>query len=307
MSGAGASLLVGVITFNPGAEAADRVTRQLSSLSGVGPGVVVDNSTDPDARTLVRDAARARGLPVLGDGVNRGTAGGLNILLALARRQGVDWVLYFDQDSRPSAAYAHVAGQLAGVPTDVAVVGSHYEVDQDVTPGAGLEEVRYLIASGSCYRSEALRQVDGFDEAFFLDLVDHEICLRLRRRGWRLMRAGDLVLTHSIGEGADARIGRVTVRRHPGWRRRLMWRNGWWWLWREGPRGLGEPARSLGIRAAETLVSAGRLRSWGYLTAAVGGTVDAVTLSGRRRGLRASDAEAVVEATYPHPRGSAVR
>ncbi len=117
------------------------------------------------------------------------------------------------------------------------MVGSRYDVHEDLAPPPGLEEVRFLISSGCFFRSTALREVDGFDETFFLDLVDQEICLRLRRRGWRLMRAGDLVLTHTIGEGTGGRVGRIAVRRHPAWRRRLMWRNGWWWLWREGPRG----------------------------------------------------------------------
>jgi hypothetical protein len=86
-----------------------------------------------------------------------------------------------------------------------------------------------------------------------------------------------------------------------------MWRNTWWWLWREGPRGLPEPARTLGIRVVETFAGVGRLRTWGYLTTAVSGTFDAVTGSGRRRGLSASDAETVVAAAYPSSGETAAR
>jgi len=293
----GPGLLVAAITHAPDEQAADGVARQLAGIRGLH--LVVDNSTTPVARERVHRACALHGVAVLGDGVNRGTAGGLNRLLAVARREGLEWILYFDQDSSTSTSYDGFTERLGSLPTDVALVGSTYDDERDV-PATDLREVRYLISSGTFMRVAALTDVDGFDESLFMDLVDHEICLRLRRRGWRLMRARDLVMRHRIGAGPVARFGPLTLRRHPFWRRRLMWRNTWWWLTREGVRGMGEPARSGGVRAVETLAGAVRFRSPGFLAAAVAGTFDALVQPGRRRGLGASDAGAAASSAFGH-------
>lgn len=289
-------LLVGAVTYAPDEQTADQVAHQLSRIHG--RHLVVDNTTEPNGRERVRRACRTHGVAVLGDGVNRGTGGGLNRLLAAARREGLEWVLYFDQDSRTVTSYDRFADGLGDVPADVALIGSTYDEDGSVSSTSVLQDTRYLISSGCFLRVDALTQVDGVDEALFLDLVDHEICLRLRRRGWRLVKAGDLVITHRIGEGPPTRLGRLTLRRHPFWRRRLMWRNSWWWLTREGIPGAREPARAMGVRAVETVAGAVRFRSPGFLAAAVLGTIDALVQPGGRRGLGVSDASAAVATVF---------
>lgn len=46
------------------------------------------------------------------------------------------------------------------------------------------------------FRSEAYRQIDGFDERFFMYGEDFDICARLRLAGWKLQIAEDLQARH---------------------------------------------------------------------------------------------------------------
>jgi hypothetical protein len=45
-------------------------------------------------------------------------------------------------------------------------------------------------------RADAFRAVGGFDEAFAVGFGDTDLCLRLRRDGWRVLYDGSAVLVH---------------------------------------------------------------------------------------------------------------
>lgn len=61
------------------------------------------------------------------------------------------------------------------------------------------------------FRSEAYRQVGGFDERFFMYGEDFDICARTRLAGWKLQVAEDLMALH------DARRASRTSLRHLYW------------------------------------------------------------------------------------------
>jgi N-acetylglucosaminyl-diphospho-decaprenol L-rhamnosyltransferase len=56
--------------------------------------------------------------------------------------------------------------------------------------------------SGACLllRREALAQVQGLDEAFFMYFEDVDLCLRIRQQDWRICYVPDLEVTHLGGQ-----------------------------------------------------------------------------------------------------------
>jgi GT2 family glycosyltransferase len=61
------------------------------------------------------------------------------------------------------------------------------------------------------FRSDAYRQVEGFDERFFMYGEDFDICARLRLAGWKLQIAEQLQARH------DARRASHRSKRHLYW------------------------------------------------------------------------------------------
>jgi N-acetylglucosaminyl-diphospho-decaprenol L-rhamnosyltransferase len=59
--------------------------------------------------------------------------------------------------------------------------------------------------SGSCFlaRRRALESVGGFDEGFFLFEEDADLCLRLRRAGWRVLFTPEAEVRHALGRSMD--------------------------------------------------------------------------------------------------------
>lgn len=220
--------LDGLIFYNPDPAMAERACAQLRSLEGTAV-VVVDNSTTLAARRLVDEVTTRWSLTVvrLPKG-NVGTAGGLNELIRRAAALNLPWLHYLDQDSVLETGYRQLLEESESC-TDTAWIGATY-----TEPGTGFSSgrgdrirycpTRYVISSGSLLSVSACIEADFFSEVMFLDLVDTEMCLRLRRSGHHLAVDHERRMQHSIGAAAR-RVGPLGITDHPLWRRRLMWRN----------------------------------------------------------------------------------
>lgn len=73
-------------------------------------------------------------------------------------------------------------------------------------------EAPLLITSGALCRVSALNDVRGFTEDLFIDHVDHDICLRLRARGWRIVIDPAAVMRHSIGRMRTHQVAGLGIR-----------------------------------------------------------------------------------------------
>lgn len=281
------SWLACAIVYEPTTEQIETVCSQLV---GLGDQVLVhDNSVTVEAREHVHAVCAAYGIEQISAGENIGTAGGLNNLLEHAARSGVTWLVYFDQDSILAEGYGKYLYGLDYCAADVAMVGSRYvHPGQEAAPASSSEamltETQFLIASGTAMRTSALLDVDGFDRRMFLDVVDHEICMRLRRFGWRLMVDDARVMTHEIGEHSAIVLRRVRISRHPLWRRYQMWRNSMILLRRYLRSYPAECLAHLIVRVVETFGGAMHYREPRYLTSAVRGAGAGLFGSSRRQG-----------------------
>lgn len=199
-----------------------------SALAACDSVIVVDNTPDlagaPDADPL-RSYADER-VTVLGGGRNLGLAAGLNRGIA-ALPETAEALLLLDQDSViPDGLIEGLAknldnptiGVVGPSPVDAAtgrlyetLPGRHEQVDnRDV-----------VITSGMLLRRDCLKKVPGFREDFFVDYVDVDFCLKLRRAGVRIVRDLSQQMPHSIGDirvhrflGREVKVGHQAAWRH---------------------------------------------------------------------------------------------
>lgn len=193
--------------------------------------LVVDNT--PTESTSLTDGLTNARVRVLRPGRNAGLAGALNAAVhALA--PDAEAVLVLDQDSvLPAGLVTSLAARLAdesiGViaPTPVdAVDGSTY--DRFAASAGGLLDRDAVITSGMLVRRSVLDAAGDFRDEFFVDWVDNDFCLRLRRQGVRIVQDTATLLPHSIGDRREHRIGGITIRvlRYSPWRHYWITRNG---------------------------------------------------------------------------------
>ncbi|SEP64209.1 rhamnosyltransferase [Lentzea xinjiangensis] len=193
--------------------------------------VVVDNT--PTAESSSTEGLSDPRVRVLRSGRNGGLAGALNDAVR-ALRPETEAVLVLDQDSAlpegvVAALAAHLADPSIGVvaPTPVdAADGSTYE--RFSPRGTGLVDQDTVITSGMLVRRTVLEAAGPFRDEFFVDWVDNDFCLRLRRDGVRIVQDLATRLPHSIGDRREHRIAGLTVKvlRYSPWRHYWITRNG---------------------------------------------------------------------------------
>lgn len=164
-------------------------------------------------------------------GTNSGIAHAQNVGIEHARRQGAQAIVFFDQDSMPTRDFlsALLAPLRPGVP---GVVGPRCRDEKSgselpatrlnrlglprpvyAASAAGPVPVDIIIASGSAATVETFDLAGTMDEAFFIDFVDTEWCLRCRSRGVAIIVVPDAVMEHTVGS-RSVRVGPLTVLVH---------------------------------------------------------------------------------------------
>lgn len=223
-----------LVTYRPEPETRETVEALLAQFGTV---IVVDNGSGPTAEAVLHQLARLPRTELIALPENRGIATALNLGTGRARERSADWVGWFDQDSRPPARYleallrAHATcpwqdrvGLLAPTHLDITHIPSG-------EPSAGrpssCRPVWTAMSSGCLLPAHIFDAVGYLDESLFIDYVDFEFCLRLRRAGYLVCRVNGVYLPHRLGVPRQVGYGpfRLTVRSHPPWRYYYRTRN----------------------------------------------------------------------------------
>jgi GT2 family glycosyltransferase len=196
--------------------------------------IVVDNASDDGSAEAVR--ARHPAMQVIQNGANVGFAAACNRGLREARGE---YCLLLNSDAEVCAGAVESLVGLLDERTDVGIVGPRtLEPDgspqvsfgPDLTPLSewrqrrrvralrerrpeAVREVEALCArehepvwvSGACLlaRRSALEAVGGLDERFFLYEEDVDLCLRVRKAGWRVVYTPRAVVMHHLGRSME--------------------------------------------------------------------------------------------------------
>lgn len=225
-----------MVTYNPDSPLEQNIRAVLPQVDKL---IIVDNGSELPIRTHIETIASSCAVQVIWNKENLGLATALNIGIQSAL--GSDdfaWVATFDQDSRVSAGFreAMIQAYLACPYRDrVGIVGPHHvELTENSTAGLShrekhdsFREITAVMQSGTFLSTKALRSCGLFDGSFFIDYVDFELCLRIRKNGLRIIEAPNAIIAHRLGNPSRHNLfGRTfTVCNHSALRRYYAARN----------------------------------------------------------------------------------
>ncbi|OPL12213.1 MAG: hypothetical protein AVO38_04100 [delta proteobacterium ML8_D] len=185
--------------------------------------LVIDN--DSSDETVNRLQSYRNGLlSVLEMPRNVGVAAAYNLGLERALDLGVSWLFILDQDSvcgkgllaqlLKTGLCLKEEGRKVGAVCPMVksikfpdIIHLPYiwdsrgfiPVDVSMTSGDILVQIDSCLTSGTLYNVKALKSVQGFREDYFIDFVDHECHMRLRRQGWEIWWDRKCELLHNLG------------------------------------------------------------------------------------------------------------
>ncbi|MGC1373946.1 MAG: hypothetical protein WA824_17560, partial [Candidatus Sulfotelmatobacter sp.] len=110
-------------------------------------------------------------------------------------------------------------------------------VPAQADPGQPISFVDLVISSGSLIRRNAIEAVGLPRADFFMDFVDYEHCLRLRRHGFKIAVVQDSHLKHVLGDPSKFEfLGKTKYwSDHAPWRCYYMVRNEVFTIWEYYP------------------------------------------------------------------------
>jgi rhamnosyltransferase len=220
-----------IVTHHPDAGFPARFRQLAEQLDRV---LVIDNHSPDTGLAAVRELVDSKGnvSPILNP-ENVGIAAALNQGCQFAMEHGASWVVAFDQDSIPTHdLVSRVASEWRTLSDRkrIGLIGVNFQSPSGRTllpPGSGMADARVVITSGSLLNLDAWRQAGPFREDFFIDEVDHEYAIRLRRIGWRVKVTRQVLMAHAMGSPNGPRFAgwQPLLSHHSALRRYYMVRN----------------------------------------------------------------------------------
>lgn len=194
---------------------------------------IIDNGSMPDSLAYIR--AHVSTATFIENGANLGFCGGFNVGIRRALKDNVDIICVMNNDLRVAEDFLLQVAQAFSDPSVAAV--SPKELDYFnpervtfaggcVTPvssqRAGFDtrdgerssrpgDTGMLCGSAMIFRAATLRELGGFDERLFFGGEDHEMALRLRKAGKRILFVPSAKVWHKGGGATGQHATPVTA------------------------------------------------------------------------------------------------
>ena len=186
-----------VIFFNP---KLDMINNLLSYNNQVDKLYIVDNSEKRN-NEVVKKVNEFGNTEYIGNNLNLGVAAALNIGARKAVDDGYKYLLTMDQDSLASEGMVERQLEFMQSSSEIGIVAAEplNPEYQEYPTKTYSKEVMFAITSGSLLNLSAYNTAGGFWEELFIDHVDHEYCLRLKKFGFKIYKTNEVVVYHRIG------------------------------------------------------------------------------------------------------------
>lgn len=218
-----------IVTYNVGDSFRNNIDKIKEVVSEI---IVVDNGSNEQTINMLREIENDFTLISLGE--NKGIAYALNKGIECGLEKGCKWILTLDHDSIPKKdmldKMLEVYSSLSEEEKDniVMITPQHVEEKNSETPNNSLqyEYVLTEITSGALTKAGYYNK-NNYDEKLFIDLVDHDFCLNLNKKGYKILQVNSAVLVHNLGESEKKKVLGVTMipTNHSALRRYYMSRN----------------------------------------------------------------------------------
>jgi rhamnosyltransferase len=188
-----------VVLYNPDDNVIDNINSYFQAVDKV---IIIDNSESANNKLAKQWQDKVSYIAL---GKNLGIAKALNIGCETALKEGYDWVLTMDQDSFFSdKSFFEIVRKK--VHKNVAIYAASYTNEYDrwvKNYDQDFDEIHFIITSANLLNLSAWKQVNGFEEKLFIDEVDHDFCLKLRRFNYTILSSKCIFLKHFVGEISD--------------------------------------------------------------------------------------------------------
>lgn len=188
-----------VIWYEPSQYEVDNI---LSYINDVDCLYIFDNSKKSHLSLITKIQGKEK-IKYYHEGKNRGLGYPINKIAEVAIEDNVEWLITFDQDSRPAKNMINMMRQYVEsdmynfqvsmvVPVVLEPIGMQEEAFDNLPY---LSCISKTVQSGAMHKVEDLRKI-RYNEEYFIDNVDFNFCVRSREFGKKIVRINRARLYH---------------------------------------------------------------------------------------------------------------
>lgn len=212
------------VLYNPQADVLENLKSYLHKVDKL---FLVDNS-DISNQGMFSELKNLAQIEYIFNNENLGIATALNIGCEAALKEGYNWVLTMDQDSKIIELPEDFREKLAEN-NQTAVYYPTYLINGEPFKYQIRENGNPLVvmSSGNFIELEAFTTVGGFEDKLFIDYVDFDYCLKLKSSGFELEEIEGYKIAHELGKSTvkNLFLFKVLSTNHPVLRRYYITRN----------------------------------------------------------------------------------
>ena len=214
--------LVGVVTaYHQGESFFENISTYIEGLDKL---LIFDNNSDQRLKHNIEKFDFKEKVCYVSYCKNLGIAHALNYALDFFYEY--EYLLMMDQDSRfAEGEFFHYIRDIEECTNECVMIYAPYFDGRKASSKYQLK--KRTITSGSVVSVRRAVSIGGFDEALFIDEVDHEFCYRTIKNGFSIVQCNSISLVHHLGDREPVRIFGFTkfVTNHSPLRRYYMIRN----------------------------------------------------------------------------------
>jgi len=214
-------------TFDPEPSIFDRVS-EISDQ--VGHLILVNDSGSGKVKNSLNDwLPSSEQITLIHNSENVGIARSLNTGIKQAKELGYSWLLTLDDDSKLNKDLVLKLLQSYKNSLTQHNVGliSLSRSDNQTISKSSIEIKRGVITSGSLFNINVFDMTGGFREELFIDLVDYEFCIQIRKLGYVVLKSSEFGMEHSVGDTTNIKFLGLNIKvfNHSPFRKYYIARN----------------------------------------------------------------------------------
>ena len=205
-----------IITYNVENDFKNRINKLKGKVNEI---IVVDNGSKAETISMLKELEKE--ITIIYLEKNKGIAYALNKGIKYSIEKGYDWILTLDHDSivtddmiknmlKCYEGFDQELKEKVAMLVPVHVEEKEYEnnniINNEEVASKLYTEVLTEITSGALTKSSIYKNVGLYDEKLFIDLVDHDYCLALNKKGFKVIQVNSGVLIHNLGDSIKKSI-----------------------------------------------------------------------------------------------------
>lgn len=190
-----------VVLFNPNKEVLDHIDTYINDIDHL---YIFDNSENKQFLNQLKKHLKFSKMTYMTEEKNKGIAYALNICAHNARQKDYKWLLTMDQDSYFEKNTVKEMKKM--INCDTAIIAPKYDIAEFYN-----NDPLVVMTSGNLLNLKVHEQLNGFEEYFFIDMVDYEYCLKVRKNSFKITTCKKAILKHQLGNIKSKKIFNKTI------------------------------------------------------------------------------------------------